>query len=168
MSIEIGLYRHFKGAFYRVMEIARHSETEEELVVYQALYGEKGVWVRPLSMFCETVEREGLKRPRFEYIDPQTEVLEVAMLDIKPGLEGQFELAFATAEPIIRSMQGYIRHDLQRGVENPSRYLLLVNWQTLDDHNIGFRESPEYSQWKKLLHHYYDPFPVVEHFQKYS
>ncbi len=61
-------YRHFKGNEYRVLHIARHSETLEELVVYQALYGEHGVWVRPLAMFTEPVEREGYQGPRFAKI----------------------------------------------------------------------------------------------------
>lgn len=63
-----GLYRHFKGNHYRVMEIARHSETREEMVVYQALYGERGIWVRPLAMFDETIERDGKTIKRFEFV----------------------------------------------------------------------------------------------------
>jgi heme-degrading monooxygenase HmoA len=166
LSIPVGLYQHFKGAYYRVMEVAKHSETEEFLVVYRALYGKKEVWVRPLSMFTETVERDGVVLPRFTYVDPQTEVLEVAILDIRLGQENQFELAFSEAKTIIGRMKGYISHDLQKCVENSSRYLLLVSWQTLEDHNIGFRESGEYQEWKQLLHHFYQPFPSVEHFQK--
>ena len=65
-----GKYRHFKGGEYRVHDIARHSETGEELVVYTPLYGNGGLWVRPLSMFCETVVRNGREQPRFEYIGP--------------------------------------------------------------------------------------------------
>lgn len=65
MSLQTGLYRHYKGGAYRVLGTARHSETEEELVVYQALYGEYGLWVRPLSMFRETVEVDGEQLPRF-------------------------------------------------------------------------------------------------------
>lgn len=60
-----GIYRHYKGASYEVLGTAQHSETEEHLVVYRALYGEYGLWVRPLSMFCETVEVDGVTRPRF-------------------------------------------------------------------------------------------------------
>ncbi|MET0934843.1 MAG: DUF1653 domain-containing protein [Luteibacter sp.] len=67
MSIRVGLYRHFKGMPYRVLATARHSETMEELVVYQALYGEHGVWVRPAAMFAETVERDGRTQPRFAF-----------------------------------------------------------------------------------------------------
>jgi len=63
-----GKYRHFKGGEYEVLCIARHSETEEEMVVYRALYGEKGLWVRPLSMWNETVMHDGICQPRFVFI----------------------------------------------------------------------------------------------------
>ena len=67
-SIKPGRYRHFKGKEYEVLGVARHSETEEELVVYRALYGDFGVWVRPVSMWNETVERDGKTFRRFTYI----------------------------------------------------------------------------------------------------
>jgi hypothetical protein len=165
MAIKTGLYRHYKGPYYHVTEVAQHSETQEHLVVYRALYGDKGVWVRPLSMFTETVERDGVFKPRFAYIDPQTEVLELAILDVISGQENQFEVAFQEAKAIIIGSKGYISHDLQRCIESSNRYVLLVKWQTLEDHTICFRESAEYQQWKKLLHHFYQPFPVVEHFK---
>ena len=66
--IRPGKYRHFKGGEYRVFCMARHSETGEEMVVYQALYGERGIWVRPASMWNETVERDGKTFQRFTYI----------------------------------------------------------------------------------------------------
>lgn len=91
-------------------------------------------------------------------------ILEVAILNISSGMESAFEEAFAQASPLIASMKGYIKHELQQCIETPDRYLLLVHWQTLEDHTIGFRNSPEYQQWKQLLHHFYDPFPIVEHF----
>jgi len=69
MSIATGIYRHYKGQSYRVIGIARHSETMEELVVYQALYGDHGLWVRPAAMFAETVELEGEPIPRFALIE---------------------------------------------------------------------------------------------------
>ena len=70
MSVVIGgKYEHYKGKPYRVQAVAKHSETLEEMVVYQQLYGEKGVWVRPLGMFLETVEVEGKIIPRFRYIE---------------------------------------------------------------------------------------------------
>ena len=68
MEIRPGRYRHFKGGEYRVIGTARHSETLEEMVVYRALYGERGLWVRPAAMWNETVEREGKTFPRFTYI----------------------------------------------------------------------------------------------------
>ena len=67
MSIRVGYYRHFKGMPYRVLGVARHSETMEEHVVYQALYGDHGLWVRPAAMFAETVEHEGRVQPRFAF-----------------------------------------------------------------------------------------------------
>jgi heme-degrading monooxygenase HmoA len=62
-------------------------------------------------------------------------------------------------------MPGYISHDLHKCIETDGRYLLLVKWQTLEDHTVGFRQSAEYQQWKNLLHHFYQPFPEVEHYQ---
>jgi len=163
-----GIYRHYKGPFYRVTEIAQHSETEEVLVIYQALYGVKGWWARPLSMFEETVEVDGKTVPRFAYYQPQGNVLEVAILDVKAGREADFEIAFDQAQAIISSMKGYMSHELQKCVEQANRYILLVHWQTLDDHTKGFRESAEYQQWKAVLHHFYEPFPTVEHYQLVS
>jgi len=92
-------------------------------------------------------------------------ILEVAMLDVVPGHEDEFEAAFAIASNIIASMPGYISHELQRCIENPSRYILLVRWESLEDHTVGFRGSPRYQEWRALLHHFYDPFPTVEHFE---
>ena len=93
-------------------------------------------------------------------------ILEVAILDVKPGQEADFQIAFEQAQKIISSMNGYISHQLQNCIENPGRYILLVNWQTLEDHTKGFRESDEYQQWRAMLHHFYDPFPTVEHYTK--
>ncbi len=67
-QLQLGRYRHFKGKYYEVLGVARHSETGEELVVYRPLYGERGLWVRPLAMFTETVERDGKIMPRFEFV----------------------------------------------------------------------------------------------------
>ena len=91
-------------------------------------------------------------------------ILEVATLDVKPGQAELFEAAFAQAQTIISSMPGYVSHQLQKCVENSDRYLLLVNWQALEDHTVGFRESEQYQEWRELLHHFYDPFPTVQHF----
>lgn len=92
-------------------------------------------------------------------------ILEVAILTIKPNLNQEFETAFKEASKIISAMPGYIAHDLQKCIEVEDRYLLLVYWQTLEAHTVGFRRSSEYQTWKKLLHHFYDPFPTVEHYQ---
>lgn len=92
-------------------------------------------------------------------------ILEIALLQIRPGLTADFEAAFAQAQAIIASMQGYVRHELQRCVEDDHRYALLVWWDTLEDHTVGFRGSAEYQQWRSLLHGFYDPFPTVEHFR---
>ncbi len=92
-------------------------------------------------------------------------ILEVAILNVKPGQEKEFEAAFAKAQAIISSRQGYVSHQLQRCIEQSSRYILLVNWQNLEDHTVGFRQSEQYQEWRRLLHHFYDPFPVVEHYQ---
>ena len=68
-SIRLGKYRHFKGGEYEVVGVAKHSETQEEMVVYRALYGDGGLWVRPASMWNETVERDGKTYQRFTYIE---------------------------------------------------------------------------------------------------
>lgn len=91
-------------------------------------------------------------------------ILEVAVLNIKPDLAPQFETAFKTASPLIATRPGYVSHELQRCVETANRYILLVRWQKLEDHTIGFRQSPQYQEWCALLHHFYAPFPVVEHY----
>ena len=92
-------------------------------------------------------------------------ILETAILDVKAGLSKAFETAFAEASAIIASMPGYEGHELQRCLERPDRYILLVRWRRLEDHTVGFRESRQYQEWKALLHHFYDPFPTVEHYQ---
>ena len=69
MEIKNGLYRHFKGNMYRVLYTAKHSETMEDMVVYQALYGDMGIWVRPRAMFCEEIVRDGKTIVRFEYVE---------------------------------------------------------------------------------------------------
>ena len=92
-------------------------------------------------------------------------ILEVAILGRpRQGREKEFETAFGEAQKIISSMDGYISHQLQKCLEKDSRYILLVNWQTLEDHTIGFRGSEQYQEWRRLLHHFYDPFPEVEHY----
>jgi heme-degrading monooxygenase HmoA len=93
-------------------------------------------------------------------------VLEHALLSVKPGHEQAFEAAFRQARSIIASMPGFVRLSLSRGIERPGTYLLLVEWDRLEDHTVGFRGSAQYQQWRALLHHFYDPFPTVEHYQE--
>ena len=92
-------------------------------------------------------------------------ILEIAILNIKPGLNSEFEAAFATAQSIIAAQSGYLSHELQKCLEAENRYLLLVKWEKLEDHTQGFRGSAEYETWRQLLHHFYDPFPEVEHYR---
>ncbi|NND66672.1 MAG: antibiotic biosynthesis monooxygenase [Halioglobus sp.] len=92
-------------------------------------------------------------------------ILEQAVLDVKSGMWDEFEATFNQAQSIIAHMPGYISHSLSNCIERPGRYLLLVEWESLEDHTVGFRESPQYQEWRGLLHHFYDPFPEVEHYQ---
>jgi len=91
-------------------------------------------------------------------------ILEVAILCVRPGQSGEFEAAFQKAQSIIAAAPGYISHELLRCVEVESQYLLLVRWRALEDHTEGFRNSAAYAEWKRLLHHFYDPFPTVDHY----
>ena len=91
-------------------------------------------------------------------------ILEVASLHVRDGQACDFETAFRDAQRIIASTPGYISHELGRCLERPNEFILLVRWQSLDAHEIGFRKSPEYQTWKQLLHHFYHPFPVVSHY----
>lgn len=92
-------------------------------------------------------------------------ILEVAMLNVVPTRGAEFEAAFAEAKAIIASMPGFVSLELHKCLEHKSKYLLLVRWTTLEDHTRGFRSSPRYQEWKALLHHFYDPFPTVEHYE---
>lgn len=92
-------------------------------------------------------------------------ILEDAILDVKLNQEKEFESAFNEAQKIISSINGYVSHQLQKCIEKNNRYILLVNWETLEDHTVGFRDSKEYQKWRTLLHHFYEPFPKVEHYQ---
>lgn len=93
-------------------------------------------------------------------------ILEQAVLDVRPGLGDAFEAAFAEAKAIIAGAPGFRGLTLSRCVERPDAYLLLVQWDTLEDHTEGFRGSSGYQEWKRLLHHFYDPFPTVEHYRE--
>ena len=91
-------------------------------------------------------------------------ILEVATLDIKPGQEPDFEQAFAQARSLVAAAPGCLGVELRHCVEQANRYLLLVRWESLADHTEGFRRSEDYQRWRTLLHHFYDPFPTVEHY----
>jgi heme-degrading monooxygenase HmoA len=90
----------------------------------------------------------------------------VAQLQVRSGQSREFETAFAIAQRIISSMPGYRSHELQRCLEREGHYMLLVRWDSVADHEEGFRKSAQYQEWRKLLHHFYDPFPTVLHYAK--
>lgn len=91
-------------------------------------------------------------------------ILETAILSIRPGQSAAFEAAMAQARPLIAATPGFQRIEVRPCVETGDRYLLLVWWDTLEAHTVGFRQSERYQSWKALLHHFYDPFPLVEHY----
>jgi len=93
-------------------------------------------------------------------------ILEAAQLNVKSGQSDEFETAFREAQAIISSMPGYRSHELQRCIEREGQYLLLVRWDSVAAHEEGFRKSPGYQQWRRLLHHFYDPFPTVLHYEQ--
>ncbi len=93
-------------------------------------------------------------------------ILEAALLHVRPGQEEAFEEAMRSARPLIAATPGFIDIQVQRSIEAPSNYILLVRWQNLEDHTVGFRQSERYSKWREALHHFYDPFPVVEHYRE--
>ena len=93
-------------------------------------------------------------------------ILEAALLQVRSGQSAAFEAAFGEAQRIISSMPGYRSHELQRCVEREGQYLLLVRWDSVAAHEEGFRKSPQYQEWRKLLHHFYEPFPTVLHYEQ--
>jgi len=93
-------------------------------------------------------------------------ILEAAPLRVKPGQSQAFEAAFREAQAIIAAMPGHLSHELQRCLERENEYLLLGRWESVAAHEVGFRRSPQYAQWRELLHHFYDPFPTVLHYER--
>ncbi|MGO8786435.1 MAG: antibiotic biosynthesis monooxygenase family protein [Terriglobia bacterium] len=91
-------------------------------------------------------------------------VLEVGILNVVPGEETTFEEALKIARPLIAATPGFESIRVHRCIETPNRYLLLVTWRSIEDHTIGFRQSDRFPEWRRLLHHFYDPPPVIEHF----
>ena len=96
---------------------------------------------------------------------PAEMIREHALLQLRPGSSQAFEAAFAEAEPLISATPGFRRLTLSRCLEDSEKYLLLVDWDKLEDHTTGFRGSTHYSEWRRLLHPFYDPFPEVLHFE---
>jgi heme-degrading monooxygenase HmoA len=98
-------------------------------------------------------------------------ILEAAQLRVKAGEETAFEAAMVKAAPVIAAAAGYLGHEVQRCVETPGRYLLLVRWETLEAHTVGFRGSAAFGEWRSLIGPYFATAPVVEHYEevlKYS
>ena len=92
-------------------------------------------------------------------------IIEQVVLPVRPDRRTDFEAAFAEATPLITGMPGFRGLTLSRCVENHASYLLLVEWDRLEDHTVGFRESAGYQDWRRLLHRFYDPAPTVLHFE---
>lgn len=92
-------------------------------------------------------------------------ILEHAVLSVPGGRDAEFRAAFEQAAPIIAGSPGFVSLRMLRCLETAGRFLLLVEWDTVEDHTEGFRQSPAYQQWRSLLHHFYDPFPTVEHYE---
>ncbi len=90
-------------------------------------------------------------------------VLEVAFIAVKPGAESDFEIAFAEARKLPEAIAGFRGLELRRGVEEPSRYVLLAWWDSVENHTTDFRESPQFGKWRELLGPYFDGLPQVSH-----
>lgn len=98
-------------------------------------------------------------------------ILEAAQIQVKAGEEAAFEDAMRRAAPVIASAAGYLSHEVQRCIETPGRYLLLVRWETLEAHTVGFRSSPAFAEWRAIIGSYFASAPLVEHYDevlKYS
>jgi heme-degrading monooxygenase HmoA len=95
-------------------------------------------------------------------------ILEVAMLTITPAQKSQFEDAFSQARKLISAMPGFVSHQLHRCLETDGRYLLLVQWLSVEHHMVGFRGSPQFQQWRALLGPFFAAAPAVEHYQAVS
>ncbi|BBX13814.1 hypothetical protein MNVM_28950 [Mycobacterium novum] len=91
-------------------------------------------------------------------------IVEHGVLPIRPGREAEFEAAFATARPLIAAQPGFQGISMSRSIESPNLYLLLVQWDSVEAHTEGFRKSPEFAQWRALLHEFYESPPEIEHF----
>jgi heme-degrading monooxygenase HmoA len=93
-------------------------------------------------------------------------VLELAILNVIPGRETEFESALSQARRLISAMPGFLSLELGKNTEIQNRYVLMVKWRSVEDHTQGFRGSQEYDEWSRLLHHFYEPFPTVEYYRE--
>lgn len=93
-------------------------------------------------------------------------VLEIAQIDVKPGMEAEFEAGVRQAVPLFRRAKGCGGMELQRSVEHPNRYRLFVQWETVERHTVDFRGSPDFAEWRKLVGHCFAQPPEVEHTQQ--
>lgn len=147
-------------------------ETLRENYTTEIVYGgfsdsSQGSFVFPASVMadlgalgCDLLGTAYLDEP--EYDTPS--VREEAALPVIAGRENEFEAAFARAQHIVAAAPGFRDLTLSRGIETPNHYLLLIEWDSLEAHETGFRGSPAYAEWSALLHHFYEPFPEVRHF----
>ncbi len=92
-------------------------------------------------------------------------ILEHARLSVRPGQEEDFLAALHDAKELIARTDGFLGMEVSRCMEDPSAFLLLVEWETLEAHTVNFRQGPDYEPWRLALHHFYDPMPTVEHFE---
>jgi len=93
-------------------------------------------------------------------------IIESAILSIKAGQGPAFEAALQSARPLIEATPGFLGIEIWPCIEDPDRYLLLVRWEKLEDHTIGFRKSDRFQKWREKLHHFYDPMPVILHYSE--
>ena len=92
-------------------------------------------------------------------------ILEIASIEVIPGKEADYLAAFDQAKDILTTKKGYISHELQRGIEEPNRFLVMIKWQTLEDHTVGFRESPDFLKWRALIGPFFNSPPDVKHYE---
>lgn len=93
-------------------------------------------------------------------------ILEIAQIDVKPGMEAEFEAGVTSATPLFQRAKGCVSMELQRSIEKPGRYRLFVQWQTLENHTVDFRGSEDFQEWRKLVGHCFEKPPEVEHTQQ--
>ena len=93
-------------------------------------------------------------------------ITEIAQIDVKPGMESEFETGVQNAAPVFKRAKGCHGMELQRSIETPSRYRLFVKWETVEDHTVHFRSSPDFQEWRKLVGHCFASPPQVEHVEK--